>query len=145
MSRPALHALLNGTAAVLLLFGWMAIRGRGLFARGGRSEAAHKRFMLSALAASSAFLASYIEYHLTTEAVHFAGSGVWRVLYLAVLVPHVVLAVLMLPPIVLLLVYALTGRLDRHRRLARWTLPVWLYVSVSGVLVYLLLYRQIAT
>jgi uncharacterized membrane protein YozB (DUF420 family) len=141
MSRPALHALLNGAAAVLLVLGWMAIRGRGPFARRGRAEVAHKRCMLAAVAVSSVFLASYIQYHLTTDPVLFWGRGAWRALYLAVLVPHVVLAALMVPPIVLLLVHAFAGRLDRHRRLARWTLPVWLYVSVTGVLVYWMLYR----
>jgi len=141
MSRPALHAVLNGTAAVLLVLGWMAIRGWGPFARGGRSTSAHKRLMLAAVVVSGVFLASYLDYHLTTEPVKFWGSGAWRLLYLAVLVPHVILAALMVPPIVILLVHALRGRLDRHRRLARWTLPVWLYVSITGVLVYVMLYR----
>jgi putative membrane protein len=141
MSRPALHALLNATAAVLLVLGWMAIRGKGPFARGGRAERAHKRCMLAALFVSSVFLASYLQYHFTTESVRFWGTGAWRVLYLLVLVPHVVLATLMVPPIVWLLVHALAGRFEQHRRLARWTLPVWLYVSVTGVLVYVMLYR----
>ncbi len=142
MTRPALHALLNGSASVLLVLGWMAIRGRGLFAVRGRDEALHKRFMLGALAFSAAFLASYLEYHATVGSVPFWGTGWIRTVYLAVLVPHIVLATLMVPPIVVLLVHAARGNLDKHRRLARWTLPVWLYVSVTGVLVYVMLYRM---
>lgn len=139
MSRPALHALLNGTAALLLTAGWLAIRGKGPWAR-GRSERAHKQLMLSAVAVSALFLASYLEYHQRVGSVRFWGTGWWRTLYLAVLVPHTVLATLMVPAILVTLTLALRGRLQRHRAWARWTLPVWLYVSVTGVLVYVLLY-----
>lgn len=138
--QPPLHALLNGTAAVLLLLGWCAIRGLGPFAARGRDERLHVRLMLSALLASALFLASYLRYHAVVGQVAYPGTGLLRALYLAVLVPHVVLATLMLPPIVALLVLAARGRLAAHRRLARWTLPVWLYVSVTGVIIYLMLY-----
>lgn len=141
MSRPAIHALLNGTAAVLLILGWMAIRGRGLFAQRGRNEALHKKLMIAAVVVSAGFLASYLEYHASVGSVAFWGTGWIRTLYFAVLIPHIVLATAMVPPIVILLIHAARGRLDRHKRLARWTLPVWLYVSVTGVIVYFMLYR----
>ena len=141
MSRPALHALLNGTAATLLVIGWAAIRGWGPW-RGGRSEAAHKRLMIAAVAVSAVFLGSYLHYHFTNDPTPFWGEGWIRAVYLVVLVPHVILAALMVPPILLLLVHAARGRLERHKALARWTLPVWLYVSVTGVLVYVMLYRM---
>lgn len=140
MIRPAFHALLNGTAALLLLAGWAAIRGWAPFARGVRNEALHKRLMLAAFATSSVFLVSYLQYHATSEPVRYEGEGFMKALYLAILVPHVILAALMVPAIVLLLVAALRGRFERHMKLARITLPVWLYVSVTGVLVYLMLY-----
>ena len=141
MTRPTLHALLNLTAAVLLVLGWMAIRGRGAFSARGRDEALHKRLMLAAVAVSTVFLGSYVHYHATVGSVAFWGTGWLRMLYLAILLPHTVLAAVMVPFIVATLTCALRGRLDAHRRLARWTLPVWLYVSVTGVLVYVMLYR----
>jgi putative membrane protein len=139
VSRPALHALLNGTAALLLSAGWLAIRGRGPWSA-GRSVAAHKRLMLSAFGVSTLFLVSYLDYHRRVGSVAFWGTGWLRALYLAVLVPHTVLATLMVPAILVTLTLALRGRYDRHRAWARWTLPVWLYVSVTGVVVYVMLY-----
>lgn len=141
--QPALHAVLNGTAAVLLSLGWLAIAGKGPFARRGRNERLHKCFMLAAVSVSALFLVSYLDYHAAVGSVPYTGTGWLRTLYFLVLVPHVVLAAVMVPPILMLLVHAARGRLDRHRRLARWTLPVWLYVSVTGVLVYLMLYRWV--
>jgi len=140
VSRPALHALLNGSAAVLLTLGWMAITGRGLLARHGRDESLHKRLMLAAVLLSTVFLASYLEYHHRVGHVEFWGQGWLAVVYRLILIPHVILAGLMVPPIVLLLIAGLRGRLERHRRLARITLPVWLYVSVTGVVIYALNY-----
>jgi putative membrane protein len=137
MDRPALHAALNATAAVLLATGWLAIRGRGPW-RAGRNPGAHRNCMLAALAVSTVFLASYIEYHARVGDVPFWGSGWLRATYFAVLIPHVLLAVGMLPLIATTLVHALRGRLAAHRRLARWTLPIWLFVSVSGVAVWVL-------
>ncbi|MHC5212500.1 MAG: DUF420 domain-containing protein [Planctomycetota bacterium] len=139
MSRPGLHALLNGTAALLLTAGWLAIRGLGPWAA-GRSERAHRNLMLSAFGISTLFLVSYVEYHQRVGSVRFWGTGWLRALYLAVLVPHTILATLMVPAILVTLTLALRGRFTRHRAWARWTLPVWLYVSVTGVLVYVLLY-----
>ena len=92
MSRPTLHAALNLTAATLLVLGWMAIRGRGVFATRGRDEGLHKRFMLAAVAVSTVFLASYVEYHATVGSVAFWGTGWLRALYLTILLPHIVLA-----------------------------------------------------
>jgi uncharacterized membrane protein YozB (DUF420 family) len=140
MSQPAFHALLNGTAAVLLSLGWLAIRGAGPWRGRGRQVVAHRNLMLAALAVSAVFLASYLHYHHRVGSVPYNGTGALRALYFAVLVPHVVLAALMVPMIAVTLVHALRGRLERHRRWARWTLPVWLYVSVTGVVVYLMLY-----
>lgn len=134
MERPDLHALLNGTAAVLLAAGWAAIRGRGPWR--APAPRAHRNLMLAALAVSAAFLASYLDYHARVGSVPFWGAGWLRGLYLAILVPHVLLAAVQVPLILLTLTHALRGRLERHRRLARWTLPVWLWVSLSGVAVW---------
>lgn len=136
--QPTLHAILNGIAAVFLVAGWRAIRADApLEERAAR----HKRLMLAALTASAAFLTSYLHYHATSDPVAFQGEGLWRTVYLLVLVPHVILAAVMVPFILVLVHAGLTDRIDRHRRLARFTLPVWLYVSVTGVIVYLMLYQ----
>lgn len=141
MTQPAFHAVMNGTAAVFLVLGWLAITGRGPW-RSGRSELAHKRFMLSAFVASCVFLASYVDYHLHHGSVPFWGEGWLRTTYLLVLVPHIILATLMVPMILRVLWLAWKGRLERHVRLARWTLPIWLYVSVTGVVIYWMLYQM---
>ena len=130
---PALNALLNGLAAVLLVAGWRAVRT-------GRVEA-HKKRMLAAVLASAAFLTSYLVYHAVHGDTTFTATGWPRRIYFAILITHVPLAALMVPPILMLLYHGLKGRIDRHRRLARWTLPVWLYVSVTGVLIYFWLYQ----
>ncbi len=138
MSRPALHALLNGTAALLLVCGWRAIRGGAPFGGRGPRRRLHARLMTAALATSAVFLGSYLQYHGEVGSVPFWGTGALRSVYFAVLVPHTLLAVAMLPAIFLVVRAALREDLPRHRRLARWTLPVWIYVSVTGVLVWLL-------
>jgi uncharacterized membrane protein YozB (DUF420 family) len=122
---------------VLLILGWTAIRGAGPWRR-GRSIEAHQRLMALAFAVSTVFLGSYLEYHARVGSVPFWGTGWLKALYLAVLIPHTVAAVLMLPPILVTFVLAIRGRFDRHKLWARWTLPVWLWVSVSGVLVWFL-------
>ncbi len=142
MSQPAFHATLNALAAVLLCLGWMAIRGVGPWAAGGRRPTTHRNLMLAAFGVSTVFLASYLEYHARVGSVPFWGTGALRTLYLVVLVPHIVLAAVMVPLILVTLVHALRGRLDRHRVWARWTLPIWLYVSVTGVLVYVMNYAM---
>ncbi len=130
---PALNAALNTTSAVLLLGGWWLIR------RGRRD--AHRRTMLAAVATSTLFLVSYVAYHVQVGSVRFTGQGAIRTVYFAVLVSHTVLAAAIVPIVLLTLVRALRGRFEAHRQLARYTLPFWLWVSVSGVVVYWMLYR----
>jgi putative membrane protein len=130
---PALNALLNGASATLLTAGWLFIRRRRI--------AAHRACMLGAFCVSVLFLVSYVVYHALAGSRPFTGQGWIRVVYFAVLVPHIVLAAAMVPFVLTTLYRALTGDFTRHARLARWTLPTWLYVSVTGVLVYWLLYH----
>jgi uncharacterized membrane protein YozB (DUF420 family) len=130
---PGLNALLNTTSAVLLAIGYA-------LARSGRREA-HRRVMLAALATSALFLASYLVYHAQVGSVRYTGQGPVRTVYFAVLVTHTVLAAAIVPLVMVTLARALRGRFDAHRRLARYTLPIWAYVSVTGVVVYLMLYR----
>jgi uncharacterized membrane protein YozB (DUF420 family) len=130
---PTLNALLNAVAALLLLVGWRRIRA-------GR-VAAHRRAMLAALVCSAAFLVSYLVYHAQVGSVRFAGTGGVRTLYLTILATHTVLAAVVPVLALLTLSRALARRFDRHRKIARWTLPIWLYVSVTGVAVYWMLYR----
>ena len=129
---PALNAALNGIATVLLLSGWFAIRSG--------NKKAHIACMISALLVSAAFLTSYLVYHYSVGSVKFAHGGALRAVYLVILVPHIILAAVNVPMILLTVIPAARQRFDKHRRIARWTLPVWLYVSVTGVLVYLMLY-----
>jgi uncharacterized membrane protein YozB (DUF420 family) len=130
---PALNAILNASSAVLLATGYVLIR------RGRRD--AHKRVMLAALASSALFLTSYLVYHAQVGSVRFRGQGALRTVYFTILLTHTVLAVAIVPLVATTLVPALRGRFDRHRRLARITLPLWAYVSVTGVVIYWMLYR----
>jgi len=132
---PALNAGLNATSAVLLATGYVLIR------RGRRQ--AHKRVMLAALVSSALFLTSYLVYHAQVGSVRFRGQGAVRTLYFTILLTHTVLAVVIVPLVAMTLVPALRGRFDKHRRLARITLPLWAYVSVTGVVIYWMLYRLI--
>jgi uncharacterized membrane protein YozB (DUF420 family) len=132
---PALNAGLNATSAVLLATGYVLIR------RGRRD--AHKRVMIAALVTSALFLASYLVYHAHVGSVRFRGQGPVRTVYFTILLTHTVLAVVIVPLVAMTLVPALRGRFDRHRRLARITLPLWAYVSVTGVVIYWMLYRLI--
>jgi uncharacterized membrane protein YozB (DUF420 family) len=131
---PGLNALLNTTSAALLLTGYVLIRQ-------GRREA-HRRAMLAALACSALFLTSYLVYHFHVGSVRFQGQGVVRKVYFTILLTHTILAVAIVPLVVMTLVPALNSRFDRHRRLARITLPLWTYVSVTGVVIYWMLYRM---
>ena len=131
---PTVNALLNGTAATLLVAGFLLIRA-------GRREA-HRRAMTAAFACSVLFLVSYLVYHFEAGSVRFQGTGPVRTFYLTVLLTHTVLAAIVPFLAVTTLVLARKGRFDAHRRLARVTLPVWLYVSVTGVVIYLMLYRM---
>jgi len=130
---PALNATLNAIAAVLLVVGYRLIR------RGRREQ--HRRVMLAAFATSALFLISYVTYHANVGSRPFTGQGPIRVVYFTILITHVILAAAILPMALITLNHALRSRFDRHMRIARWTLPIWLYVSVTGVVVYLMLYR----
>lgn len=130
---PTVNALLNTIASVLLVTGWILIRR-------GRREA-HRRAMLAALACSALFLVSYLVYHFEAGSVRFPGTGTARSVYLAILLTHTVLAAAVPVLALVTLSRALAARFDRHRAIARWTLPIWLYVSVTGVVVYWMLYR----
>jgi protein SCO1/2/putative membrane protein len=130
---PTLNAALNAASAACLVAGWRMIR------TGRRST--HRAFMLCAVGLSTAFLVGYLVHHARVGSIPFRGQGLVRTVYFAILIPHIVLAAAVLPMALLTLYRALTERFDRHRRLARWTLPLWLYVSVSGVVVYLFLYH----
>ena len=131
---PALNATLNAIAAALLVGGYIMIRRRRI--------AAHKRYMLSAFATSALFLASYLVYHYNIGSRPFTGQGPIRVVYFTILITHVVLAAAILPMALITLNHALRERFERHVPIARWTLPIWLYVSVTGVVVYWMLYRM---
>ena len=130
---PTLNAVLNTSSALLLATGWLLIRRR--------RRDAHRLAMLGALGASAAFLTSYLVYHSQVGSVRFTGQGPVRTVYLALLLSHTLLAALIVPLVLFTLARALRGRFDAHRALARWTLPLWMWVSVSGVLVYWMLYR----
>ncbi|HEY1731259.1 MAG TPA: DUF420 domain-containing protein [Terriglobales bacterium] len=131
---PALDAVLNGSSALLI--------GSGLyFIKRGREEA-HKRMMLAAFATSTLFLISYLYYHLVLRAgvTHFRGQGITRPLYFTLLISHTILAVVVVPFILITLARALRGRFARHKAIAPYTFAIWMYVSVTGVIIYVLLY-----
>jgi uncharacterized membrane protein YozB (DUF420 family) len=130
---PTLNAVLNTSSALLLAAGWVLIRRR--------RRDAHRLAMLGAFAASAAFLTSYLVYHSQVGSVRFTGQGPVRTVYFAVLLSHTLLAAVIVPLVLFTLARALRGRFDAHRALARWTLPIWMWVSVSGVVVYWMLYR----
>ena len=127
------NAALNLTSAILLVSGWLLIKRKRI--------AQHRRVMIAAVVTSALFFTSYITYHANIGSKPFAGTGVIRTIYFAILVPHVLLAALTLPFIIVTFIRGLRRDDARHRRLARKTMPVWLFVSVSGVVVYLMLYH----
>jgi putative membrane protein len=128
---PGVNASLNATAAALLLLGLGAIRS-------GRREV-HKRLMVSAFAASAVFLVGYVLYHYAHGDTQYQGVGPIRIVYFTILITHVVLSIAMLPMILTTFYLAARERFAAHKRLARWTLPIWLYVSVTGVVIYFML------
>ena len=132
-SLPHLNAALNATATVLLVTGWLLIKRRRI--------QQHRAVMIAAVITSAAFLTSYVTYHANAGSKPFPGTGAIRTVYFAILIPHVILAAVSLPPILITFIRGLRRDDQRHRRIARWTLPVWLYVSVTGVIVYVMLYR----
>lgn len=129
---PTLNATLNGLSAVLLLSGYWFIK------HGNR--VAHQRSMIGALFVSALFLTSYVIYHLNAGSRPFTGQGAIRWLYFAILITHVVLAATIVPLALVTASHGLRARFDRHVRIARWTFPIWLYVSVTGVIIYVMLY-----
>lgn len=129
---PALNASLNAASAVLLCAGYLLIRRR--------RTAAHRACMLSALVCSALFLASYLTYHYHAGSVPYRGPGWTRPLYFAILISHTILAAAVVPLVLVTLGRALRERFERHAAIARWTLPIWMYVSVTGVVIYLMLY-----
>ena len=130
---PALNAALNTVATVLLVLAFAAIR-RGDVPR-------HKKLMLSATGVSGLFLISYLIYHYGVGSVRFTHEGLARTVYFAILIPHVILAAVQVPLIIAVLTFALRGTFDKHRRVARIAWPIWMFVSITGVLVYLMLYQ----
>jgi uncharacterized membrane protein YozB (DUF420 family) len=131
---PTLNAALNATSAVLLTLGWVLILRRKIDA--------HRRAMLSAFVCSIVFLVSYLVYHYQVGSVKFQGTGTVRTLYFTILLTHTVLAAAVPVLATITLSRALARRFDKHRKIARWTLPIWLYVSVTGVVVYWMLYQM---
>jgi uncharacterized membrane protein YozB (DUF420 family) len=130
---PALNAFLNGLSAIFLTIGYVLIRCRDM--------RRHRACMLAAFVTSALFLTSYLIYHAHVGSVPFPGQGPIRFVYFAILITHVILAAAILPLALVTLSRALSSRFDRHRRIARVTLPLWLYVSVTGVVIYLMVYR----
>ena len=130
---PPINATLNGLSATFLVAGYLNIR------RGKREI--HRRFMVSAVTTSAIFLACYLTYHYNAGTTKFLGTGIARTSYFVLLSSHTILAVAIVPLAIITLVRALSEKFDKHKKIARVTLPIWLYVSVTGVLVYFMLYQ----
>lgn len=131
---PLFHAVLNGTSGVLLVLGFLCIRRRLI--------AAHVACVGSAALATAVFLSSYLYYHANVGSVPFQGTGWLRAVYFGILISHATLAAVVVPLVIAVITFTARGRFAEHRRLARWTLPLWLWVSVSGVAIYLMLYAR---
>lgn len=130
---PTLNAILNGTGAILLLAGYLCIRN-------GKVNA-HRFFMGLAFFTSTLFMISYLTYHYHVGSRHFDGAGWIRAAYLSILLSHTLLAAAIVPMAIITASRALRGQFQRHKRIARWTLPLWMYVSITGVIVYWMLYH----
>ena len=135
-SLPAVNASLNAASAVFLIIGYRFIRRKKILL--------HKICMLAAFTCSTVFLASYLYFHSRAGVVHFLGQGWIRPVYFSILTTHTILAGVIVPLVLVTLYRALTNQFDRHQRIARWTFPLWLYVSITGVVIYWLLYRVYA-
>jgi uncharacterized membrane protein YozB (DUF420 family) len=131
---PAVNATLNATCTALLAIGWYLIK-RGRIRQ-------HRAVMIAAVCTSALFLASYLVYHARVGSVRFTGVGLIRTVYFAILLTHTILAAAIVPMVLVTFSRGLAGKYDRHRRIARWTMPIWLYVSITGVVVYFMLYRM---
>lgn len=130
---PAVNACFNASSTLLLTLGFV-------FIRKGRKEA-HRNCMVAALCTSTLFLAGYLTYHFNVPGVTRFPDNAFRPVYLVILLTHTILAVLILPMVITTVIFAIRGRFESHKRIARWTWPLWMYVSVTGVLIYLLLYQ----
>jgi putative membrane protein len=132
---PTVNALLNGTATVLLTIGFACIKTK--------REKAHRACMISAFSVSVIFLFFYVLHKYLVQGVHtpFAGEGAWRTIYYTMLISHIILAVLIVPLVLTTLTLAIKDKREKHRAWARWTFPIWYYVSVTGVLIYCFLYQ----
>jgi len=128
---PLFHAILNGLTAISLLVGYILIRSK--------RRKQHQYAMITALALSIIFLVSYVIYHFNTGHTSYGGEGAMRTIYFFILITHICLAVVIIPMALLSVYRGLTNQIDKHRKIARWTFPIWLYVAVTGVLVYLLM------
>lgn len=128
---PHLNAVLNTATAVLLVVGYFAIRRRNI--------PLHRLSMLASFTLGSLFLVSYVLYHLSNESTKFGGEGAIRYVYFFVLISHIVLSIVVVPFVLLALYYALSGQFERHKKTVRWAFPIWLYVSVTGVMAYLMI------
>ena len=131
---PALNATLNGIAAIFLTAGYVCIRTRRI--------AQHRACMIAAFATSTLFLISYVIYHANIGSRPFTGQGAIRVVYFIILITHVILAAAIVPMVLMTMSRGLRSQFARHKAIARWTLPLWLYVSITGVIVYLMLYQM---
>lgn len=129
---PTLNAVLNLTAAIFLFLGYMAIKRKDV--------KQHRRFMIAALCASFLFLICYVIYHLMTGSTQYEGEGILRVIYFIILLTHTPLAMLIVPFVIAAVIFALKGDFKRHVMITRWLWPTWMYVSVTGVVIYLMLY-----
>lgn len=134
-SLPTVNALLNGAATILLTIGFVCIKTN--------REKEHRACMLSAFAVSVVFLFFYVLHKCLVQGVHtsFAGEGIWRSIYYAMLASHIILAISIVPLVLTTLTLAIKGKREKHRAWARWTFPIWYYVSVTGVLIYCFLYQ----
>lgn len=130
---PGFNASFNALSTLFIILGWWFIRNE--------QKKAHIVMMVGALVASTIFLIGYLIYHFNVPATRFEAGGAVRAIYFFILITHIILAFFVLPMVIMTVVPALRRRFDRHRRIGRWTMPVWLYVSVTGVLVYLMLYQ----
>jgi putative membrane protein len=130
---PTLNAFLNSTSAIFLITGYFLIRARKI--------RMHKICMIVAFCASILFLVSYLTYHAQVGSKHFPGTGTIRTIYFSILITHTILAAAVPPLAIVTLIRALKGKFEKHKRIAHWTFPIWLYVSITGVIVYWMLYR----
>lgn len=128
---PKFHAIINGTVSVLLLLSWYFIKKKNV--------KLHQYCNVSAIVLSAMFLVSYVIYHTVSESTKFGGEGIIKYVYYFILLTHIVLAAIILPIILFTFMRAFMGQFDRHRKIAKWTMPLWLYVSITGVIVYLMI------